>query len=133
MPDNSTHPEAEIAVEAATAAEDVAEQIESVEDRLIDTVTASQQDAMETIDSTRAAVVDMLARARTEISGFVAVRIRQDLETQQELLRCRNFDELRDVQARFVRTAMDQYGSKAAQLVRMGGEVAAKSLERSRP
>jgi hypothetical protein len=40
---------------------------------------------------------------------FVSTRIRQDLETQQELLRCRNFDELREVQTKFLKTAMDQY------------------------
>ena len=36
------------------------------------------------------------------------------------------------MQVRFLRTALDQYGGEAAKLMRLGGEVAAKSLERAR-
>lgn len=114
------------------AAEERVEAIESAEDRLIDAVTATQQEALETIESTREAVIEMMSRAQAEISSFVAERIRQDLDVQQALLRCRNLDELRDVQVRFVRTAMDQYGDQAMQMVRIGGEVATRSLERAR-
>ena len=36
------------------------------------------------------------------------------------------------MQFNFLRTALDQYGGEAAKLVRLGGEVAAKSLDRPR-
>ena len=104
--------------------------IESLQDRLIDTVTVGQQEALETIESASSAVFEALSRAQAEISDFVAERIRQDLDTQQAFLRCRSLDEVRDVQFNFLRTALDQYGGEAAKLVRLGGEVAAKSFER---
>ncbi|HVH02876.1 MAG TPA: phasin family protein [Amaricoccus sp.] len=104
------------------AAEESVEAIESTQDRLIDTVTAGQQEAIETIESASQAVLEAFTRARAEISDFVAERIRQDLDTQQAFLRCRNFDEVRDVQVQYLRTALDQYG----------GEVAARSLDRPR-
>ena len=75
---------------------------------------------------------EALSRAQAEISDFVAERIRQDLDTQQAFLRCRSLDEVRDVQFNFLRTALDQYGGEAAKLVRLGGEVAAQSLDRPR-
>lgn len=119
-------------LDVSSAGEDPADQIESAEDRLIDAVTATQQEALESLETTREAVLDMLSRARDEISSFVAERVRQDLDAQKALLRCRNIDEIRDVQVRFVRTAMDQYGGQAAQMLRIGGEVAARSFERAR-
>jgi hypothetical protein len=108
------------------------EPIESVEDRLIDTVTATQQEAIDTIESAGQAMFDVLSRAQAEITDFVAERIRQDLDTQQAFLRCRSLDEVRDLQVNFLRTALDQYGVEAARLMRLGGEVAARSLDRAR-
>jgi hypothetical protein len=116
----------------ASAANDSAEELESIQDRLIDTVTASQQEAIDTIESASQAVLDMFTQARAEISDFVAERIRQDLDTQQAFLRCRNLDEIRDVQVRFFRTALDQYGGEAAKLVRISGEAAVRTLDRAR-
>ena len=113
-------------------AEETTEAIETIHDRLIDTVTAGQQEAIETIESASSAMLDMLTRTRTEISDFVAERIRQDLETQQAFLRCRNLDDIRGVQVQYLRTALDQYGVEAAKLVRISGEAAVKSFERVR-
>ena len=141
MPDTTnTLPEAASVDEAvlqtkaavAAAAEPMVEQIESIHDRLIDTVTANQQEAIETIESASHAVLDAFSRARAEISGFVAERIRQDIDTHQALLRCRNLDEIREVQAQFFRVALDQYGGEAQKLLRLGGEVASRSMDRAR-
>ena len=118
--------------EARRAGEDDAELIESVQDRLIDTVTATQQEAIETIELASQAMLEMFSIARVEIADFVAERIRQDLDAQQAFLRCRSLDEVRDLQVQFVRTALDQYGGEAAKLMRLGGEVATRTLERAR-
>jgi hypothetical protein len=113
-------------------AAEAAEPIESLQDRLIDTVTVGQQEAIESIESAGNAVFEALSRAQSEITEFVTERIRQDLDAQQALLRCRSLGEVREVQVSFVRTALDQYGGEAAKLMRLGGEVAAKSLDRAR-
>ena len=65
-----------------------------------------------------------------EIAGFVSERIRQDMESQQELLRCRTLDEVHEVQSRFFRTAMDQYSSEATKLMQLGTELLTRSIER---
>jgi len=108
------------------------EVVETVRDRLIDTVTASQQEAIETIESAGQAFLSTVTQVRNEMADFLAERIRQDLDTQQALLRCRSLDDVRDVQASFVRTALGQYGDEVAKLVRLGSEAAAKSLDRPR-
>ena len=59
--------------------------------------------------------------------GFRVHRIRHDMETQQELLRCRNFDELREVQTRFVKTAMEQYTAESMRLMELGSEILQRS------
>jgi Phasin protein len=125
---------ADVATDAAKAAagEDDAELLDSIQDRLIDTVTATQQEAIDTIESASQAMLEMFSIARVEITDFVAERIRQDLDVQQAFLRCRSLDEVRDVQVQFVRTALDQYGGEAAKLMRLGGEVATRTLERAR-
>jgi hypothetical protein len=108
-----------------------AEAIESVQDRMIDAVTASQQDVLHSIDSAGHAVLDGMRRTQREISAFVAERIRQDLDTQSALLRCRSLDEVRDLQVRFFRTAVEQYSSEAVQLIGIGREMAARTIERT--
>lgn len=108
-----------------------AEAIASAQDNLIDTVTASQQEALQALEAGGHAMFDGLSRVQREVADFVAARIRQDLETQQAMLRCRTMDDVRDVQARFLKTAMDQYSAEAQRLMRLGGEVVTKTLERS--
>ena len=61
--------------------------------------------------------------------AVLAGRIRQDLETQQELLGCRTFDEVREVQSRFFRTTLDQYSTEATKLTQLGTEVLMRSID----
>jgi hypothetical protein len=69
------------------------------------------------------AVLAGLSKAQKEIAEFVAERIRQDIDSQVELMRCRTLDEVLDVQSRFVNTAMDQYAAEASRLARIGAEM----------
>jgi len=57
---------------------------------------------------------------RQEVVEFVSTRIRCDIENQQDLLCCRSFDELRQIQARFVGTTMDQYTAETRRLMEIG-------------
>ena len=93
--------------------------------------TTPQQEMLETIDSAGQAVFEGLSRTQKEISDFIAERIRQDLGTHQAMLRCRSFGELREVQAHYLRTAVDQYGVGASRLLDIGRDVAARSMERA--
>jgi hypothetical protein len=104
--------------------------IASPQDALIDSMTASQQEALQTMEAAGHAVFESLSQVQREIADFVAERIRQDMETQQEFLRCRSLDEVRQVQARFFKTAFDQYSAETSRLLKLGSEVAVRSLER---
>jgi len=81
------------------------------------------EEGLRLIEDAGTAVVTGLGRAQKEIADFVAERIRQDLESQVELMRCRTLDEVLDVQSRFVNRALDQYSAEATKLARIGAEM----------
>jgi hypothetical protein len=108
------------------------EAIASAQDSIIDSVTHGQQEAIETLESAGHAMFEGMNRVQHEIADFITERIRQDMETQQQFLRCRTLDDVRRVQTDFFKTAMDQYASEATRLLKLGSEVAAMSMERGR-
>lgn len=63
-----------------------------------------------------------LARIQQEMMTFVACRLRADLDCQADLVRCRSWDEVRDVQARFWRAAVEDYARNAARMTEIGAE-----------
>jgi hypothetical protein len=71
-----------------------------------------------------------MTKMQEEIASFVSKRIAHDLETQQKMLRCRNFDELQEVQTRFFRTAVDDYSAETRRLMKLGSEVVQRSVNR---
>lgn len=99
-------------------------------DHVIDTVTNGQQQALETVESASAAIVSSLTVVQRELSDFIAARIRQDMDTQRELMRCKSFADMQVLQSRYVRTAVDQYAAEATRLVRLGSETMTRSLGR---
>jgi hypothetical protein len=111
--------------------EQTAESVESPQDAVIDNVTALQQETVETVEHAGATLLEGVGRVQQEIAQFVSTRVREDLETQQQLLRCRSLDDLREVQFRFVKTAMDQYSAETARLMKLGSEIMARSVERT--
>jgi hypothetical protein len=89
------------------------------------------RDAFAGADAAGAAVLEGFAKARQEVAEFVAERIRRDIETQGELLGCRSLDELRDVQSRFFRAAVDQYAAEASRLMQLGSDVVVRAMPRA--
>ena len=68
-------------------------------------------------------MIESFTKTQKEISEFLSERIRQDMETQAEFLRCRTLDDIRETQTRFFRTAMDQYAAEATKLLKIGAEM----------
>ena len=95
-------------------------------------VAARQQDALQGMQTAGSAVFEGFAKVQKQIADFVAERIREDIETQAELLGCRTLDDVRKVQSRFFRRAMDQYAAEAGRLMQLGSDVVARSLPRDR-
>jgi hypothetical protein len=105
--------------------------IQSPGDRLIDTVTLNQQEAIDGVEAAGHALACGLEAAQREIADFVSERIRQDLDTQHALLLCRTLHEVQQVQFDFLRRAVGQYGGEATRLLQIGGRIAARSLDRA--
>lgn len=95
-------------------------------DQAIDAVTATQQDTLEAIETAGATMIENVTRAQRAIADFVSTRIREDIETQQRLLRCKNFDEIRSVQTKFFKTAVEQYKSETVRLLKLGAATVTK-------
>jgi hypothetical protein len=95
----------------------------------ISRVARTQQQTLESMERAGTSILTALSEVQKEIAGFVSERIRQDLQTQQELLACRTLDDVREVQSRFLRSTIDQYSAEASKLMRLGAEIATRSLE----
>ena len=91
-------------------------------------VASAQQETLHNIGAAGAAMLEGLTKAQTEISDFITQRIRQDVETQTEMLRCRTLDDVRDLQTRFFKTALDQYAGEASRLMKIGTDMMERSL-----
>ncbi len=106
--------------------------IESPHDRLIDTVTAQQQEVIAGVESAGTATVAGIGVAHLIFTDFVRERMREDLETQRAILRCRTPDEVRAVGFAHLRTAVDQYGRQVARMYGLGTTLARHGLDRPR-
>ena len=114
----------ELAPEAEAAA------IESPQDRLIDTVTATQQEALESAESAGAAFVEGIGRMNLVLADLVNERVQQGIETQLALLRCRSLREARTIGFNHVHATVDQYGHAMSRIAELGTSVTRHSLER---
>jgi hypothetical protein len=117
--------------EASHAPVDVpTEDVSSTADTVVDMVMISHTEAMQATGSGGKAVMDGLTKMQQDVTDFVSKRIRHDLETQQELLSCRNFDDLQKVQARFFHVTTEHYTEETKRLMRLASEVVQRSVNR---
>jgi hypothetical protein len=84
-----------------------------------------QEETLHTLKDSGAAFFNGLTHLQSEVVDFVAERIRQDVETQAQLLSCRTYEDVRDVQSRFFKTAMEQYAAEATKLMKISTEMLA--------
>lgn len=123
-------PITEPAAELASASTFAPEEIESPQDRLIDSVTASQQEVIDSAESAGTALVEGLGLVQLAMSDFLADRVRQSFETQRALLGSRSLDEARSIGFAHVHATVDQYGRAVSRMVRLGTTVTRRSLDR---
>ena len=122
MPEATSRSDAEAT--ADTSAVPMTEAIASAQEA----VASAQQETLHNLGAASAAMLEGLTKAQTEISDFITQRIRQDVETQAEMLRCRTLDDVRDLQTRFFKTALDQYAGEASRLMKIGTDMMERSL-----
>lgn len=107
-------------------------ELRSMQDRLTDTMILRQQETIDGLEIAGRAVVAGLEIARREVVDYLSQRIRVELDTRQALLRCRSFDEVRELRSRYLRDAIEQFGEEAKRLMRLGAVLAARSIDRAR-
>lgn len=72
-----------------------------------------------------------MAELGSEITSFVAERIKEDVKTQHALLQCKTLEEVHHVQAQFLQKAFDQYQAETGKLVEMTGDMAGEMRART--
>lgn len=137
MPDTTKSSETETAAKAKATTESAkatAAKAEEAPSEVPFTASAAvaQDQTLHSIEVAGTAMFEGLSKAQKEISEFVSERIRQDFEAQSEFLRCRTIDDVREVQTKFFKTAMDQYSAEATRLMEIGAEMMSQSLPRDR-
>ena len=75
------------------------------------------------------AVVDGMTKVHRRAADFVANRIRQEIEAQRELFACRTLEDVREMQSRYFKTALDQYATEAKEMLNLSGELATRALD----
>jgi hypothetical protein len=116
---------------AAEAVSDIPrEDVPTTTDDAIDAVVSGQTEATRALESIGRTMLVGATRMQEEIVDFVSIRVRQDMETQKELLRCRSFDDVREVQTKYFQTAMEQYAAESKRLMELSSEVIQRSANR---
>lgn len=67
---------------------------------------------------------ERVADLGSEVTSFVADRIKEDVQTQHALLHCKSLPEVQKVQAEFLQKAFDQYRAETGKLIKMTGKTA---------
>jgi hypothetical protein len=92
-------------------------------------ILSAQQETLHNMGAASAVLLEGLTKVQAEIADFIAERIRQDVETQADMLSCRNLDDVRDLQTRFFRTALDQYAAEVSRLMKISTDTMERSFE----
>lgn len=79
-----------------------------------------QEAGLGSLKGMNTAWLDAMGDMGAEVVSFVADRIKEDVKTQHEIMKCRTVADLQHVQAQFMQKAMDQYHEETGKLVEMG-------------
>ncbi|MGJ8596183.1 phasin family protein [Sulfitobacter sp.] len=64
--------------------------------------------------------VATMSTVGTEMLSFVSERIKQDIQTQQDLLKAKGLAEVQQIQAAFIKRTMDDYTTEMGKLMDLG-------------
>ncbi|SMX34341.1 phasin family protein [Actibacterium lipolyticum] len=98
----------------------------------VSTLATAQAEGAGMITAFNTAMMQAMARYGTEFTEFVSKRLQEDMKTQHEILGCRDIGKLGDIQATFVKTAMDQYSAETGKLLQMSNEIMDEAFKRAK-
>ncbi len=67
-----------------------------------------------------------------EVLGFVAERVKEDVNAQHEMLHCKDFTELQKLQSKFLQKAIEQYTAETGKLVEMSNAVITNAVAKGK-
>jgi len=73
--------------------------------------------------------VEAISDMGAEVTNFIAERITEDVKTQHEILHCKKIADLQQIQAGFIKKAIEQYQVETGKLVEMGTQALASSTD----
>ncbi|MCV2891901.1 phasin family protein [Lentibacter sp. XHP0401] len=76
--------------------------------------------------------LEAMSNIGSEMLDFTAARIKQDVQTQHDLLHAKGLTEIQHIQAQFFQKAMDDYAAEAGKLMKMGKAITPDSSPKSR-
>ena len=71
---------------------------------------------------------EAMADMNSEVTSFVANRIKEDVKTQHKLLHCSDAQELQKAQLEFLEKAYEQYTAETGKLIKMGMDMLPASM-----
>ena len=98
----------------------------------IATMKTAQAEGAGMITAFNTAMLEAMARYGSEVSEFVSKRLQEDMKTQHEILSCRDIGKLSDIQATFMKTAMEDYSAETGKLLQMNSEIMDEALKRTK-
>lgn len=73
-----------------------------------------------------AAWLEAMSDLGSEVLSFVADRVKEDVQTQHQIMHAKSLAEVQHIQAEFVQKAVDQYSAETGKLVELGKVAVAK-------
>lgn len=70
--------------------------------------------------------VEAMSDLGSEVLSFVADRVKEDVQTQHEVLHAKDVNELQHIQAKFIQKAVDQYKDETGKIVTLSQSALAK-------
>jgi hypothetical protein len=77
--------------------------------------------------------LEAMTKMGSETMDFVAARIKEDVQAQQELLQAKDFAEVQAIQTKFFKKAMDDYAAELSKMVEIGATAAPKEGRHATP
>lgn len=91
----------------------------------------AQAEAMGRMTAFNSAVAEAMGRYGQEFMSFVQARLAEDAKTQQELMNCRDMNEMAAIQSKFMERTMQQYTDETGKLVDLGREIFEEAMKKA--
>ncbi len=74
-------------------------------------------------------MLENMSAMGSEVTQFIADRIKEDVKAQHQIIHCKDAGELRKIQSDFVQNAIEQYTTETGKLVEMSNKFMTSALK----